>query len=372
MPSTAQTTAQTTAATFARHLNPAPRGADERAALTAAPAFGTVFTDHMVRIDWTADGGWSGHRVMAYGPLLLDPAAAVLHYGQEIFEGIKAYRHDDGSVWTFRPAANAERFRASARRMDMPELPVADFVASLEALVAVDADWVPTADEASLYLRPFLFASEAFLGVRSAREMTYLLIASPVGPYFATGVRPVAIWVAQDHHRAGPGGTGAAKCGGNYAASLLSQRHAYAQGCDQVCFLDAATGANLEELGGMNVFAVLDDGSVVTPRLTGTFLEGITRSSVITLLRDAGHAVAERDMSLAEIRAGLESGGVAEMFACGTGAAVTPIGRLAGDGFDLTVSHGGTGPVTSAVRTRLTDIQYGRAPDLHGWMRRLV
>ena len=366
------TKTSTTADAFAQHLKPARRSAGERARLMAAPAFGTVFTDHMIRIDWTADGGWTGHRVVPYGPLELDPAAAVLHYGQEIFEGIKAYRHDDGTVWTFRPVANAERFRASARRMDMPELPVADFVASLEALVNVDADWVPATDESSLYLRPFMFASEAFLGVRSARAMTYLLIASPVGPYFATGVRPVSIWVAQDHHRAGPGGTGAAKCGGNYAASLLSQRRAYAQGCDQVCFLDAATCANLEELGGMNVFAVLDDGSVVTPGLTGTFLAGITRSSVIALLRHAGHRVVERDVSLAEIRAGLETGGVSELFACGTGAAVTPIGRLAGDGFDLAVSDGGTGPVTAATRTRLTDIQYGRAADTHGWMRRLV
>jgi len=337
-----------------------------------APGFGTVFTDHMARIDWTSEGGWTGHRVVPYAPLELDPAAAVLHYGQEIFEGLKAFRHDDGSVWAFRPEVNAERFRASARRMAMPELPVADFLASLEALVAADAAWAPGSDETSLYLRPFMFASEAFLGVRAARGMTYLLIASPVGPYFAGGVRPVAIWVAQDLHRAGPGGTGAAKCGGNYAASLLSQQHAYAQGCEQVCFLDAATGRNLEELGGMNVFVVLGDGSVVTPRLTGTFLEGVTRASVITLLREAGHAVAERDVSLAEVRAGLGTGGVTEMFACGTGAAVTPIGRLAGEGFDLTVADGGIGPATADVRRRLTDIQYGRAPDTHGWMRRLV
>jgi branched-chain amino acid aminotransferase len=356
---------------FARHLTTTPCTAAERTRLMQAPAFGTVFTDHMVQIDWTVDTGWTGHRVVARAPVLLDPAAAVLHYGQEIFEGLKAFRHADGSVWTFRPQANAERFRASARRMAMPELPVADFLGSLETLVAADAEWVPDADEASLYLRPFMFGSEAFLGVRSARAMTYLLIASPVGPYFASGVQPVSIWVAQDYHRAGPGGTGAAKCSGNYAASLLSQQQAYAQGCEQVCFLDAATGASLEELGGMNVFVVLADGSVATPRLTGTFLEGITRASIITLLRDGGREVAERDISLAEVRSGLESGGVVEVFACGTGAAVTPIGRLVGEGFDLTVADGGTGPVTSRVRRQLTDVQYGRAADPHSWMYRL-
>jgi len=362
----------TIADTFARHLTTTPSPPSERARLMVDPGFGRVFTDHMALIDWTADAGWTGHRVVPRAPLQMDPAAAVLHYGQEIFEGIKAFRHADGSVWTFRPEANAARFVVSARRMAMPELSSADFLGSLEALVRVDADWVPDSDEASLYLRPFMFASEAFLGVRPARAMAYVLIASPVGPYFSGGVRPVPIWVAEDLRRAGPGGTGAAKCGGNYAASLLSQQEAYAEGCEQVCFLDAATGTNLEELGGMNVFVVLDDGSAATPRLTGTLLEGITRASVITLLRDGGHDVVERDVSLAEVRSGLADGRVVEAFACGTGAAVSPIGRLVGEGFDLTVADGETGPVTAAVRCQLTDIQYGRAEDRHGWMRRLV
>lgn len=369
MPATAR---PTTANAFELRLTTAPRSATERARLMAAPAFGSVFTDHLARIDWTADGGWMRHRVEPYAPLALDPAAAVLHYGQEIFEGLKAFRHDDGSVWAFRPDANARRFCASARRMAMPDLPVEDFLASIEALVRVDVDWVPADDEASLYLRPFMIASEAFLGVRAARGMTYLVIASPVGGYFPGGVRPVSIWVAEDLHRAGPGGTGAAKCGGNYAASLLSQQHAYARGCEQVCFLDAATGRNLEELGGMNVFVVLADCSVATPALTGTFLEGVTRGSIITLLREAGHEVAERDVTLAEVRAGLADGGVTELFASGTGAAVTPIGRLAGEGFDHAVADGRMGPVTAGVRRRLTDIQYGRSPDTHGWLHRLV
>lgn len=362
----------TSTTTFARQLTTTPVAPDERARLMAAPAFGSVFTDHMVRIDWTADGGWSGHRVVPRAPIAMDPAAAVLHYGQEIFEGLKAFRHADGSVWTFRPQANAQRFRDSARRMAMPELPAADFLASLEALLSADAAWVPDSDESSLYLRPFLFASEAFLGVRPARGMTYLVIASPVGPYFAAGLKPVSIWVAQDLRRAGPGGTGAAKCSGNYAASLASQVEAYARGCEQVCFLDAATGRNIEELGGMNVVVVFADGRVATPALNGSILAGVTRDSVITLLREAGHDVAERDVPLAEVLAGLRDGTVTEVFACGTGAAVSPIGRLVGESFDLTVADGATGPVTDDVRRRLTGIQYGRLEDTHGWMYRLV
>ena len=370
---TSRTTAgATTAGAFERRLTPRPVAPDERARLMIDPGFGRVFTDHMARATWTADGGWADRRVEPRAPLAMDPAAAVLHYGQEIFEGLKAYRHADGSVWTFRPEANAARFAASARRLALPELPVADFLGSIEALVGVDAAWVPDAEESSLYLRPFMFGSEACLLVRSARVVDYLLIASPVGPYFAAGVQPVSIWVAQDLHRAGPGGTGAAKTMGNYAASMASQNEAYAHSCEQVCFLDAATGRNLEELGGMNVFVVLATGEVVTPALDGSILEGVTRASVMTLLRDAGHDVAEREVPLAEVLAGLRTGGVAEMFACGTGAVVSSIGRLVGRDFDLAVGGGGKGPVAAAVRRRLTDIQYGRAGDPHGWMYRLV
>ncbi|MDO8108216.1 branched-chain amino acid aminotransferase [Isoptericola sp. b441] len=362
----------TTADAFERRLTPSPRTEAERAALVAEPTFGVVFTDHMARMTWTVTDGWGARRLEPYGPLQLDPASAVLHYGQEIFEGLKAYRHADGSVWTFRPWANAARFAASARRLALPELSVEDFLGSIEALVDVDAAWVPGAEETSLYLRPFMFASEAFLGVRPARTVEYLLIASPVGPYFSGGVQPVSIWVAEDYHRAGPGGTGAAKCGGNYAASLLPQQEAYQRGCEQVCFLDAATGTLLEELGGMNVMVVRRDGSVVTPALSGTILEGVTRDSVLTLLREGGHEVVERDLPLGEVLEGLRTGEVTEVFACGTAAVVTPIGRLAGEGFDLQVNGGKTGTVTTAVRHQLTAIQYGRAADPHGWMHRLA
>jgi len=367
------TTSTDAATQFTIHRSQSCVPEAERAALLAAPRFGTVFTDHMARVSWTSAGGWQDRRIEPYGPLQLDPAAAVLHYGQEIFEGLKAYRHADGSVWSFRPEANAARLRRSARRLALPELSDDDFLGAIEALVREDAAWVPDFEESSLYLRPFMFASETFLGVRSALEVEFLVIASPVGPYFAGGVKPVSIWVATDHHRAGPGGTGAAKCGGNYAASLLPQQVAYDHGCEQVCFLDAATGQNLEELGGMNVFVVFADGRIATPEQTsGTILEGITRSSVLTLLAEQGRSVEERAISLAEVQAGLADGSISEVFACGTAAVLTPIGRLAGEGFDLTVGDGSAGATTMALRKQLTDIQYGRAADPHGWMRRLV
>jgi branched-chain amino acid aminotransferase len=326
----------------------------------------------MARARWTPESGWHDRRTEAYGSLTLSPAAAVLHYGQEIFEGLKAYRHADGSVWTFRPGFNAARFNASARRLAMPELPEEDFVASLAALVAADERWVPGVEGSSLYLRPFMFASEPFLGVRSAHEFEYLVIASPVGPYFVNGFQPVAIWVAQDYHRVGPGGMGAAKTGGNYAASLLPQHEAYDKGFEQVCFLDAVTGTHLEELGGMNVFVVDADGTVRTPALSGTILEGGTRAAILQLLRDQGRAVREEDIELAGLLEQLRSGEVAEVFACGTAAVITPIGRLAGEGFDVTVADGRPGTTTTELYTALTDIQYGRREDPHDWMYRLA
>jgi branched-chain amino acid aminotransferase len=362
---------QTTVAAFAVTPNPAPSSDAVREQVLHELKFGTVFTDHMARITWRKDEGWMDRRVEPYGPLSLDPAAAVLHYAQEIFEGLKAYRHADGSIWLFRAEANAERFQASARRLALPELPVEDFLGSIEALLAVDHAWVPDAPESSLYLRPFMFASEAFLGVRPANLVDYLMIASPVGAYFAGGVKPVSIWVAEGFHRAGPGGTGAAKCGGNYAASLLPQMQAYEHGCQQVLFTDAATGMYLEELGGMNLFVVRADGTIETPRLTGTILEGITRYSVLQILEDDEVKVVERDISLAEVREGIAEGSITEVFACGTAAVVTPVGRLAGADFDVTVGDGTAGEVTMQIRKELMDIQYGLADDTYGWMRRV-
>lgn len=350
---------------FAVTRNLAAKSAAEREQLLADPAFGTTFTDHMVDICWSVRGGWHRPRVQPYGPLSLDPAAAVLHYGQEIFEGIKAYRHADGSVWTFRPDQNGRRLQRSARRLALPELPVEYFVESLKALIAVDGAWVPSGADQSLYLRPFMFAKEAFLGVRPANKVGYYVIASPVGAYFKGGAKPVSIWLSEDYARAGKGGTGAAKTGGNYAASLLPQAEAYEQGCDQVVFLDQ--DRNVEELGGMNVVFVYKDGTIVTPQ-SDSILEGITRDSILQLAADRGHKIEGRAVSIDEWRSGVASGDIVEVFACGTAAVVAPIGVLKGRDF---VDEQPLGPLAQSLRDELTDIQYGRREDTHGWLVRL-
>jgi branched-chain amino acid aminotransferase len=349
--------------------HPAPASDAERERRLDNPPFGVHFTDHMVRASWRAGEGWSDRRVEPFDDLRVHPAATGLNYGQQIFEGLKAYRWDDGRVALFQPDANAERFAASARRMALPELSEADFIGSLEALLAVDRAWVSSAPDASLYLRPLLIGSEAWLAVRPSRTAEYVVIASPVGPYFPTGVKPVSIWVSQGHHRANLGGTGTAKAGGNYGAAMLPQLEADAHGCGQVLFLDARTDTFIEELGAMNILIVMRDGSVATPRLTGTILEGVTRESVLALLRDEGREVEERDVALEELWAGIVSGEVAEVFACGTAAAIVPVGRLVSPAFDVTVADGEPGAVTMAVRERLLGIQYGRVEDLFGWMR---
>ncbi|WP_167203033.1 branched-chain amino acid aminotransferase [Actinomyces respiraculi] len=349
--------------------SPRPASDDERAQVLSDLHFGSVFTDHMVHTRWTRGEGWSGHQVMPYGDLALSPAAAVLHYGQEVFEGIKAYRHADGSVWTFRPRYNAARLNVSARRLALPELAEEDVVASLVDLVRADEAWVPSGEGESLYLRPFMFASEAFLGVHAADVVDYYVIASPSGAYFTHGLTPISIWVTQDYHRAGRGGTGFAKTGGNYASSLLPQQEAAAKGCDQVCFLDDVTQTNLEELGGMNVMVVDADGTVRTPRLTGTILEGGTRSAIIRLLTDAGRRVVEETISLDGLVQDIRSGKVTEVFACGTAAVVVPLGRLMGRDFDVAITGS---EVTREIHDRLTGIQYGRLEDPYGWMYRLV
>jgi branched-chain amino acid aminotransferase len=347
-----------------------PASGERIAEIHADPGFGKYFSDHMVRITWTAGTGWHTPEVVPYGPLLLDPAASVLHYAQEIFEGMKAYRHEDGSVWTFRPQANAARFKRSAQRLALPELPEEDFIAAIEQLVQIDNRWVPTGGEKSFYLRPFMFASEAFLGVRAASEVTFLVIGSPVGPYFAGGVKPVSIWLSSNYTRAAQGGTGAAKCGGNYAAGLLAQMEASEQGCDQVVFLDAAEHKYIEELGGMNLYFVYADGTLVTPPTSGTILEGITRSSILELAKELGLQPVERPVTIDEWKSGVASGDIREVFACGTAAVVTPVGRLVWT--DGEVSSAQTGEQTLRIREKLIDIQYGRQVDEHGWMHRLV
>ncbi|MFT4082260.1 MAG: branched-chain amino acid aminotransferase [Nocardioides sp.] len=346
---------------------------DERLAeILAEPGFGTFFTDHMFAVEWTPADGWHHARIEPYGPLSLDPATSVLHYAQEIFEGMKAYRHPDDSIWTFRPEANAARMARSSRRLALPVLPIEDFVESVRALVEVDRRWVPQATEGSeksLYLRPFMFASEPFLGVRAAQHVTYMVIASPAGAYFKGGVKPVRIWLTEDYTRAGRGGMGAAKTGGNYASSLVAQDQATAHGCDQVVFLDASEGRYVEELGGMNLYFVHADGHIVTPE-AGTILEGITRASIIELAGKLGYRTEERRISIDEWRDGVASGEITEIFACGTAAVITPVGELVWEGGSLASPP--TGEVGTTIRKQLVDVQFGRAEDTFGWMHRLV
>ena len=351
-----------------------PRSEDEVAEILANPGFGTHFTDHMITLEWTPGQGWHGARITKYGPLSMDPASAVLHYAQETFEGMKAYRHEDGSVWTFRPEENAKRMTRSSHRLAFPVLDPEDFVQAVDALVEIDQRWVPEgAGEKSLYLRPFMIASEVFLGVRPAQHVTFMVIASPAGAYFKGGIKPLTLWLTEEYTRAGRGGMGAAKTGGNYASSLVAQQEAIAQGCDQVVFLDVAEGKYVEELGGMNMYFVYADGHIVTPE-TGTILEGITRSAIIELAQRKGHKVEERKFSIDEWRDGVASGEIAEVFACGTAAVVTPVGILKWDGGEVGTAgtHGDeAGPLTLDIRQALVDIQYGRTEDPFNWMHRV-
>jgi branched-chain amino acid aminotransferase len=350
----------------------APVDAEVRAGVLADPAFGRVFTDHMVSAQWTRERGWHDAGVVPYAPLQVDPANVVLHYAQEVFEGLKAYRQPDGGVALFRPDLNAARLVRSCRRLALPVLPEEDFVAAVETLVRTDAAWVPDGEGSSLYLRPFMFADEVGLGVRPSESARFLVIASPAGNYFSGPLRPVSLWLSQEYTRAAPGGMGAAKTGGNYAASLVAQQEAMAHGCDQVVFLDAVEHRWVEELGGMNMFFVFDDGTVVTPELTGTILEGVTRDSVIALAREAGHPVEERRVDVDEWRKGAADGRVVEVFACGTAAVITPVGALRWPGGEVVAGDGSPGPVTTALRQRLLDLQYGREQDSHGWVRRVL
>jgi branched-chain amino acid aminotransferase len=355
---------------FTRLPHPAPTADVVRAGLVADPGFGKIFSDHMVTIDWSEGAGWHNATLGPRGPIALDPAAAVLHYAQEIFEGLKAYRLADGTMALFRPEANARRFNASAQRLAMPDLPEALFIDAIRELVNVDAAWFPSVEGGSLYLRPFMIATEAFLGVRPAKEYKFIVIASPAGNYFKSGAPAVSIWVS-DYTRAAPGGTGAAKCGGNYAASLVPTAEAFAKGHDQVLFLDAAEHKWIEELGGMNLFFVMADGRIITPPLTGTILPGVTRDSLLQLAAEEGLTVSEEPYSLEQWRADAASGALLESFACGTAAVVTSVGKVADHDGSFTIGSGGPGQLTQKLRARLVAIQRGEAPDPHGWVMRI-
>ena len=359
--------------TVSRSASPAT--AAQRESILAEPGFGKYFTDHMVSIDYSEPQGWHDARVIPYGPIELDPSAVVLHYAQEIFEGLKAYRWADGSIVAFRPEANAARLQSSARRLAMPELPDELFMESLSQLIAVDSAWVPAAGgEEALYLRPFVIATESGLGVRPSKGYRYLLIASPAGSYFKGGISPVTVWVSTQYVRASPGGTGAAKFGGNYAASLLAQAEAADNGCDQVVWLDAAERRFVEEMGGMNIFFVFGSGGaarLVTPELSGSLLPGITRNSLLQLAIDAGFTVEERKIDIGEWQKKAAAGEITEVFACGTAAVITPVGRVIYGDNEFTMADGQPGEVTMALRDTLTGIQRGTFADTHGWITRL-
>jgi branched-chain amino acid aminotransferase len=365
----------TTTTQFARAPHPSPMSPERVADVLAKPGFGTYFTDHMVTVRYSAEQGWHDAAVGPYAPFSLDPATSVLHYGQAIFEGLKAYRQADGSIASFRPDANAARFQSSAERLAMPRLPEEIFLESLRQLIAVDERWVPTKRGESLYLRPFMISTEAGLGVnRPANDYLYSLIASPAGMYFAGGVKPVSVWLSTEYVRAAPGGTGFVKCAGNYAASFVAQAQAVEKGCDQVVWLDAIERRWVEEMGGMNLFFVFGSGAdarVVTPELSGSLLPGVTRKSLLQLASDFGHQIEERRISTEEWEKEAASGELTEVFACGTAAVITPVGRVKHADGEFMVAGGEPGELTMKLREELTGIQEGTRPDLHGWMHQL-
>ncbi|MDO4917580.1 MAG: branched-chain amino acid aminotransferase [Rothia sp. (in: high G+C Gram-positive bacteria)] len=361
---------------FTIEKNPHPATDAERAKILENPGFGNHFTDHMISIEWNGnyeDGGeWSDAKIMPYGPLQLDPAAAVFHYGQEIFEGIKAYRHSDGSVYTFRPELNAQRLQESAARLALPELPEELFIESLKQLVAIDEAWVPNGEGEALYLRPFMIATESYLGVRPAHQVKFMVIASPAGNYFGSP-EPVDIWMSTKYARAGAGGTGYAKCGGNYAAAMMGQIEAEQHGCKQVIFKDPNRDDAIEELGGMNVFFIFgQDNTLVTPALTGTILNGVTRRSILQLAKDRGIDVQERTITLQEWQKAAEDGSLTEVAACGTAAVVAPFGKLKAEDFEIPAVSDGFGEISESLRDELVGMQTGTVEDRHGWLTRLV
>ncbi|WP_309225170.1 branched-chain amino acid aminotransferase [Salinispora sp. H7-4] len=341
-----------------------------------AANFGEVFTDSMITLRWDEKRGWHDGRLEEYQDIALPPAALVFHYGQEIFEGMKAYRQRDGSIALFRPECNAARFNASARRLAMPELPVETFVRAVELLVKQDRRWVPGGDDNSLYLRPFMIATQPTLEFTlPARSYLFCVIASPAPAYFSTETGPSAlsVWLSEEYTRAAPGGTGAAKAGGNYAGAFLGQREAMDQGCDQVVWLDAAEHTWVEEMSGMNLCFVRQsrDGgapTLMTPALTGTLLPGVTRDSLLTLARRLGLGCEEGRISAEQWREQCEAGLITEVFACGTAAVIVPVGRARGVSGGWTIGDGRPGPVTMRLRAELLGIQHGRIPDESRWL----
>lgn len=330
--------------------------------------FGKLFTDRMFVMDYQTGRGWHSARIQPYGPFSMDPAAMVLHYAQEIFEGLKAFRRADGSVALFRPADNIARFNRSARRMCMPEVDEAFFLDALKQLIQLESSWVPRSEGTSLYIRPTMIANEPMLGVRPADQYLCYIILSPVGAYYKGGLAPVKIWISDHYVRAAHGGTGEVKTGGNYAASLLAAREAASQGYDQVLWLDAKEKRYVEEVGSMNMCFVFDDKLVTSP-LAGTILDGITRRSILALAEDLGLGIEQRALSVDEIFEGVASGRLREAFGTGTAVVVSPVGQFTYRGETVVLGDGKTtGDITRKLYDTLTGIQYGRLPDRHNWV----
>jgi len=354
--------------------NQNPISKSERDKRVSEPGFGKYYTDNMVVAQWSEATGWQDAELKAYGPLTLDPATMVFHYGQEVFEGMKAYSQPDGGISLFRPEANAKRFAKSAARIALPEMPVDFFVKTVEELVKQEKDWVPKKIGESLYLRPFLIATEVGLGVRPSNHATYVLIATPAAAYF-NAAKAVTVWISTEYVRAALGGTGEAKCGGNYAASLLAQKQAAQQGCDQVAYIDAVERKWVEEMGGMNLYFIKGSGknaTIMTPKLTGTLLPGITRDSILTLAKDLGYKTEESMISIDQWRDGVKSGEITEIFACGTAAVISAVGAAKSAQGTWQTGDGKPGAITNEIRAALLAIQHGTAADKHGWNKRVV
>ena len=352
--------------------NPLPNS--EREKRVSEPGFGKYYTDNMVIAQWSEATGWQDAELRAYGPLTLDPATMVFHYGQEVFEGMKAYSQPDGGVSLFRPDANAKRFAKSAARIALPEMPVEFFVQTVEELVKQEKSWVPKKIGESLYLRPFLIATEVGLGVRPSNHATYVLIATPAAAYF-NAAKAVTVWISTEYVRAALGGTGEAKCGGNYAASLLAQKQAAQEGCDQVVYIDAKERKWVEEMGGMNLYFIKGSGkgaTIMTPKLTGTLLPGITRDSILTLANDLGYKTEESMISIDQWRDGVKSGEITEIFACGTAAVISAVGAAKSAQGTWQTGDGKPGVITNEIRAALLAIQHGTAADKHSWNKRVV
>ncbi len=343
-----------------RTTSPRPRPAED------ALGFGKYFADHMLVVDYTDGQGWHDARIVPYGTLQLEPAAAVLHYGQAMFEGLKAYRLADGRISLFRPDRNAHRMASGAGRLSIPAIDQQLFVHGISQLVATDADWVPSAPGTALYIRPTIIATEPFLGVRASSSYTFFVITGPVGAYYAGGLKPVRIWVEGERVRAVRGGIGAAKAAANYVASLQVAEQARQRGCDQVLWLDAIEHEYLEEVGTMNLCLMID-GTLVTPPLGGSILPGITRDTVLTMARDWGLPIAERLVSITEVRDAHARGTLQEVFGVGTAAVVSVVGTLAGEDGDLVINGGQPGPVAQRLYDAITRLQYGVDPDPRGW-----